>query len=255
MLYLLASILTLAVGPIFYHGFSHYKGLLACVSTFVVTAILGLVLFDILPDLLSTIGYITLPIILLGAAGPSFVEYFFHNYSRSTHKITVILGVIGLVIHTLTDGSAIYLVEQQQANDLLAIGIILHNFPAGLAIWWMFRSVFSYISTVLLLISIMLITILGFIFGHYFNAILSDSIILYLQAFVTGSIIHVLLHRPHEHNNNEKHQHHKMRFTRGNYIGLGFGLVFVVLLLLFYNFNTHHHHHHHDENHHHHHTH
>ncbi|MBY5993409.1 hypothetical protein [Ferrimonas balearica] len=240
MNYLIASVLILAVGPLLYHGFRHQTKLLNAIGAFVVVSLFGLVLFDILPELWHHGGAWVVPAVLLGLVGPTLAEKAFHRHSALAHNLTLALGLTGLLVHTLTDGSAIFLVSQQQANDMLALSIVLHNLPAGLAIWWLLRPQFGRWPAAIMLLTLMLFTVLGFFLGEEILSVISLSGSVYLQAFVTGSILHVLLHRPHEHHHGDHHHHRGPRFSQGHYLGSALGLIFVVLLMLSHHDHDHH---------------
>ncbi|MBY5982105.1 hypothetical protein [Ferrimonas balearica] len=246
MNYLIASVLILAVGPLLYHGFRHQTRVLDAIGAFVVVSLFGLVLFDILPELWHHGGFWVVPAILLGFFGPTLAEKAFHRHSRLAHNLTLALGLTGLLVHTLTDGSAIYLVSQQQANDLLALGVVLHNLPAGLAIWWLLRPQFGRVIAAAMLGTLMFFTVVGFFLGDELLAMISVAGSVYLQAFVTGSILHVLVHRPHEHHH-EAHHHHdhghghrRWRPSRGHYLGSALALIFLVLVMLSHHEHGHH---------------
>ncbi|GAA4878428.1 hypothetical protein [Ferrimonas pelagia] len=233
MHYLIASLLILAVGPVLYHGFRRQPKVRNGITAFIIVALLGLVLFDVLPSLWQQGGAMILPFVLLGLAGPTLAEKAFRPFQGATHNLTLLLGLSGLLLHTLTDGSAVALATHAPDSSMLAIGVVLHRLPAGLAVWWLLRPAFGRLAASIMLAAMMLCTLLGFAFGEHLPHYLADNQMIWLQAFVTGSIVHVLLHRPHEHSHEHHHSHrHTLRLTPGHYLGGAFGLLFLTLLML-----------------------
>ncbi|WP_298440861.1 hypothetical protein [uncultured Ferrimonas sp.] len=235
MHYLIASILVLACGPLLYHGLRQRPRFLHGISAFVLVALGGLVLFDILPELWREAGWSMVPFVLLGIAGPTIAEKLFSKVSNYTHNVTLFLGLAGILLHTITDGGAVAL-AQQQTNGMLALGVVLHRLPAGLAIWWLLRPAFGRLVAATVLGMMMVLTVVGFVAGDELQQMFAAQQLLWLQAFVTGSIMHVLLHRPHEHHHPHGHSH-KLHLSSGHYIGAAIGMLFLSSMMLFFGHN------------------
>ncbi|WP_051202024.1 hypothetical protein [Ferrimonas senticii] len=240
MHYLIASILVLAFGPLLYHGLRQRPRFLHGITAFVLVALGGLVLFDILPHLWQQAGWLMLPFVLLGIAGPTLMEKLFHRSSAVTHNLTLLLGLTGLLLHTVTDGGAIALANAHN-DGMLALGVVLHRLPAGLAIWWLLRPAFGRMVAAIVLGLMMLLTVVGYVAEHELEHLFAAEQLLWLQAFVTGSIMHVLLHRPHEHHHSHDHdhQHHHSHaaLSSGHYIGAAVGVLFLSSMMLFFGHN------------------
>lgn len=243
MHFLIASLLVLAFGPLLYHGLRQHPRFLHGISAFVLVSLSGLVLFDILPELWHEAGWSIIPFVLLGLAGPTIAEKLFSRVSSYTHNVTLLLGIIGLLVHTITDGGAVAL-AQQQPNSMLALGVVLHRLPAGLAIWWLLRPAFGRVVAAAMLLLMMALTVVGYVAGDELEHWFAHEQLVWLQAFVTGSIMHVLLHRPHEHHHGHHHSH-KLQLSSGHYIGSAIGILFLSSMMLFFG------HSHHDESEHH----
>ncbi|TKB55054.1 ZIP family metal transporter [Ferrimonas aestuarii] len=236
MNYLIASLLILAVGPILHHGLRKQRGIINAIGAFVMVSLGGLMLFDVLPQVISQGGVLALGFVLLGLFGPSLSEKLFRRHSAFTHNLTVALGIFGLLLHAVTDGSALFMAANEQGPMLLALGIILHRMPAGLAIWWLLRPAYGRIIASAALAGMMLTTIIGYGVGPELLHIMNADHIVYLQGFVTGSIMHVLWHRPHEHHHDHGHDHGHShgklpKLHSSHWIGGGLGLLFLVLLM------------------------
>ncbi|WP_445778394.1 metal transporter [Shewanella sp.] len=228
MLYLIASCIALLFGPLFYRYFSSGSGLQKGLDGFIFVSLGGLVLIHILPELLEHGGFITLFFVLLGVWGPTASEKLFHRYSTITHNITLLLGIGGLLLHTITDGGAMVLAQQEGNSTLLALGVIMHRLPVGVAIWWLLKPQVGTRWASAVLAAMMALTAVGYFAGEHLLTQLSLENTVYLQAFVTGSILHVVLHQPHGHQQEDKHG--KYQYQAG--IGSLFGLGLLALLLL-----------------------
>ncbi|USD37568.1 MULTISPECIES: hypothetical protein [Ferrimonas] len=233
MNYLIASLLILAVGPILHHGLRKQRGIITAIGAFVMVSLGGLVLFDILPQVVRLGGAAALGFIALGLFGPTLTEKLFKRHSAFAHNLTVTLGIGGLLLHSVTDGSALFMASNAQGPLLLAFGIILHRMPAGLAVWWLLRPAYGRLIAASVLGLMMVTTIIGYVMGPELLLTMTASHVVYLQAFVTGSILHVLWHRPHEHHgHHHEHEHSGLpKLHSSHWIGGGLGLLFLVLLM------------------------
>ncbi|QYJ80494.1 metal transporter [Shewanella acanthi] len=228
MLYLLASCIALLIGPLFYRYFSSGSGLQKGLDGFIFVSLGGLVLIHILPELLEHGGLLAIIFVILGLWGPTASERLFHRYSEITHNLTLTLGIGGLLLHTITDGGAMVLAQQDGNSSLLALGVILHRLPVGLAIWWLLKPQVGTRWASVVLVAMMLLTSVGFFAGEQLLSQLSLDNTVYLQAFVTGSILHVVLHQPHGQQDAHQGQY---EYQAGIGSLLGLGLLMVLLLM------------------------
>lgn len=245
MLYLLASCIALLLGPLFYRFFSTGNGLQKGLDGFIFVSLGGLVLIHILPELLEHGGFLAIVFVIIGMWGPTLSEKLFHRYSEVTHNLTLFLGIGGLLLHTITDGGAMILAQQEGNSPLLALGIILHRLPVGVAIWWLLKPQLGSRWAMAVLAAMMLLTGFGYFAGEQMLSHLSLENTVYLQAFVTGSILHVVLHQPHGSPDTDKQG--KFEYQAG--IGSLLGIVLLVLLLMMDSGGHDHHHHSHSTEH------
>ncbi|ABE53388.1 conserved hypothetical protein [Shewanella denitrificans OS217] len=229
MLYLIASCIALLFGPLFYRFFSTGNGLQKGLDGFIFVSLGGLVLIHILPELLEHGGFLTLIFVMLGLWGPTASERIFHRYSEITHNVTLTLGIAGLLLHTVTDGGAMVLAQQEGNSILLALGVVMHRLPVGFAVWWLLKPHLGARWTCVILGAIMFFTGVGYFAGEQLLDQLSLDNTVYLQAFVTGSILHVVLHQPHGHQKQDKQGRYEYQAGIGSLVGLA---LLAVLLLM-----------------------
>lgn len=229
---LLLSILALFLGPLTYRLLQRQPGWLDLLDAFIFVTISGLVLFHILPELLHDGGLPVLVIMLLGLLAPGWIEKYFHKVAHQAHQATLLLGVLGLVLHASIDGSVLLVEQGDHTGWLLALGVLLHRFPIGITIWWLLRPQYGRFFPLGILFGMSMATLAGAFFAEYSLAQLDGHGMAWLQAFVMGSIMHVVLHRPYLHGHAAQHakQEEENKYSAG--IGSIAGLVVLGFVLL-----------------------
>ncbi len=173
--------------------------MLSLLDGFIFVAIGGLVLVYLLPESFSVGGWVTLLFALGGLFGPTLIERAFRRAARRVHIAAMVLGLTGLCLHGLMDGSA--LAPHHHAHlghaHLLPFAVIIHRLPVGLTIWWLLRPAFGVRVAASVLGLVGLATIAGFALGTFFTADLSSGGLACFQALVAGSLLHVVFHQPH----------------------------------------------------------
>ena len=190
---------------------------------FIFVAIGGLIITGIVPEIIHHGGWWSILFLLAGLALPTFSEKVFHNI-KSTHKAALILGLCGLFIHAITDGTALALGKNQgQVHEFLTLSVLLHRIPIGLTIWWFVKPQFG--SRAAFATLVLMAT--GTFIGYYQYPLSLNSInhsgLVYFQAFVAGSLVHVMFHRPHAQEGCRSH-HRSLGFNwegLGNMLGAG----------------------------------
>ncbi|MCE2571036.1 permease [Motilimonas eburnea] len=222
------SIVALFTGPLICQTIQRRQGWFTLLDAFIFVTISGLVLFHILPEALYHGGLISLLFVALGLFGPGLVEKYFHRIANQAHNYTLLFGVGGLVIHAITDGGALVVGESQTAW-LLALGVILHRLPVGLTVWWLLRPQYGRALPLAVLTAMSLATIAGSYFGGQVIPHLSNQWLAWFQALVTGSILHVVFHRPYQDKNQQLGARQEKRMAGW---GTLFGLVCLAAVLL-----------------------
>jgi uncharacterized membrane protein YraQ (UPF0718 family) len=229
---LILSMLALFLGPITYRLLQRQPGWLDLLDAFIFVSISGLVLFHILPELLYEGGLVVLVLTGLGLLAPSLIEKYFHQAANKAHNTTLFLGVLGLVLHASLDGTVLLANSSDHTEWLLALGVLLHRFPVGLTIWWLLRPQYGVVLPFIVLISMATATLLGASYAEFSVARLDGELLAWFQAFVMGSIMHVVLHRPYlqHHKKHAKETQKEHKYAAG--IGSLLGLVVLCFVLL-----------------------
>ncbi len=217
------SVIALFLGPLTYRILQRQPSWLDLFDSFIFVTISGLVFFDILPELLNRGGIICVVLMALGLFIPRWIEKHFHKSAQKTHQTTLFFAIAGLVLHAGIDGTALSASTENQTAWLLAIGVVLHRFPVGLTIWWLLRPQYGRKLPLIILSCMAISTLVGAFYAQ--SSLLSHALWLtWLQAFIMGSILHVVIHRPY-------FQTHKQTPAIENKYVAGIGSIFGIIIL------------------------
>lgn len=157
----------------------------------VIAALVGL---EIIPELIEIGGLWVFLIMAFGFSLPAITEKIIHN-SQLVHKIAICIAVFALAIHTLSDGMTL---AMEQNGHHLALSVALHRIPIGLIVWWFIKPDFGKVIAYGMLAIIALGTLLGFYYSDLLVEPTQTIEVAYFQAFVVGTLVHVLFHRHHD---------------------------------------------------------
>ena len=193
---LLTSLGALGSGPLLAKSARTRPQMLAFIDGFVLVTIGGLVLLDIIPHALEHRDVFAALFMVLGFALPTIAERLFHYGVQRTHTAVLALAIIGLAIHSALDGSAIAQ-SDADAQNLLGYGVLLHQLPVSLMIWWVLgdRPRVSW----LVLAGMAVVTVLGYVAEPTIFAVLPERAGLWFEGLVGGSLLHVIAHPAHDH--------------------------------------------------------
>jgi uncharacterized membrane protein YraQ (UPF0718 family) len=193
--------------------------LLHALDGFVLTAVGSLVLLHIAPRAVTLGGLWSVAAAALGLALPALFERMV--FGRRARGWAIVLGLIGLVSHTLIDGAAI---GSEKEAGALSWAIVVHRLPAGILVWWLVRPAFGLRRASLMLGGLILATVAGFALGTRFDFVEERSLAIF-EAFVAGALLHVLLsHGPELHG--ETGPHNRV----AELLGAALGVLTIVLI-------------------------
>tara|TARA_Y100001978_G_C23697835_1_gene438717 strand:- start:2207 stop:4045 length:1839 start_codon:yes stop_codon:yes gene_type:complete len=193
---LVLSLLVLAVGPAL-HQLARATGtLLAALDGFVYVTMGGMVLFHILPETYHLSGWPVFIALALGLLGPGWVEHRLEDLAPQAHTVASLLALVGIGLHGFTDGLALGQGGHEQADEyMLPWAVILHRLPVGLMVWFLLRPVYGVRLALATLLLIGVFTIMGFELGEIAVGELAIDGLGLFQAFVSGTLLHVVVHR------------------------------------------------------------
>ena len=182
------SILALLLGPVIYALSRQNRIARQILDGFIFITIAGIICVNIIPEALVVGGTPAVAFLLLGIAFPVVVEHGFRSALHEAHVVVLLLAALGLVIHATVDGIALL---PQQGNDL-AHAVILHRLPVGMAIWWSLRPSLGTPVAVSAIVVISIATGLSYFLGAPMVELAEAKSLAMIQAFVAGSLIHVV---------------------------------------------------------------
>ncbi len=195
MILLIASIAALLLGPPLLKLASNSPWALRFLDGFVYIAIGGLVLLHVLPEVVEISGWWAIGAALIGMLGPSTVERRLERSAAKAHEAALILAIVALALHGLFDGVA--LSGQAHLHGEIGLAVVLHRLPVGLTLWWLVRPAHGVRGASLALAVIALATVGGYALGGVAAGAMEEPAMGLLYALVAGSLLHVVLHRPH----------------------------------------------------------
>ena len=202
---LFASMAGLGTGPLVARAANARPQMLAFIDGFVLVTIGGLVLLDVIPHALEHRDLWAGLFMLAGFTLPNLAERLFRFGVQQTHTAVLLLALVGVAIHSALDGSAL---AQSAANpsSLIGYGVVLHQLPVSLMVWWVLsdrpRSV-----TWFVLCLMAVTTVVGYFAEPTIFAVLPDRAGVWFEAVVGGSLLHVIAHPAHTHDDAHGHSH------------------------------------------------
>jgi len=200
---LLLSLITLFAGPLLYQRMINARRVAERLEWLIVGVLILLVALLLVPDILEPLGPVAVVLILLGYVLPGLLEKLVKRAAEGLHVASLILALIGLMLHALLDGAGLASSEIQSGSGL-AVAIILHRFGVGLMLWLIMEPAFGPRVAWLTLFSIAAVTIIGFEFSERFLPYAGVGLIAGVQGVIIGTIIHSLVHRGHVHRHHEE---------------------------------------------------
>ncbi|MCP4867233.1 MAG: hypothetical protein GY898_00765 [Proteobacteria bacterium] len=195
MTLLIASLAALLFGPPLLKLASGSPWALRLLDGFVYVAIGGLVLLHVLPEVVATSGWAALVAAAIGLVGPSTIEKRLEQSARQAHEAALLLAVVALSLHGLFDGMA--LTGEAEHHAELGLAVVLHRLPVGLTLWWLIQPTRGTRAAAGALGAIAVATVAGFFLGGAAAGALEAPAMGLVYALVAGSLLHVVLHRPH----------------------------------------------------------
>lgn len=196
------SLLVLAVGPVVYQVSRFTSAMSAALDGFVYATIIGLVLIYILPHSIGLGGWVAGVAALTGLLAPTVLEHRLHSLARQVHNLALLLGLVSIALHAFTDGLALTAVAagdsvaHADGGHMLPLAVVVHRLPIGLTVWFLLRPLYGIKAALGTLMLIAVATAFGFASGEAFASVLeSGTGFGVFQAFVAGSLVHVVLHR------------------------------------------------------------
>ncbi len=191
------SLIALVAGPLLLGLARRRLTLEQGLGALTLVAITGLLLGHVVPDSVATAGWPAGVAAALGLAIPIVFDHALHaSEHRRTRQLFHLFALAGLAVHALLDGAAIAMGHGEAEHEarMLAIAVLLHRLPVGLAIWWIVRPLRGPLAAAGVLAIEGGATIVGALAAGSLLANASASSLAILQAFMAGVLLHVIVH-------------------------------------------------------------
>ena len=204
------GLLALLIGPLLGPILRDEPRLAAVIDGFVVVTVCGLVILHVLPQSVAFAGPIALVVAALGVLAPVLLHRFDARVSvgslgTTRQLLTIGVFLAGAFIHAVLDGVALvdsaghdhgHHHDEDESISMLAIAVLLHRIPYGLAIWIVGRQRMGTVRSVAVLGALAAGTIVGAVVGTRIFEVASVAVFATVQAFAAGAVLHVLLDAP-----------------------------------------------------------
>ena len=185
----LLSTIALLLGPFVYAAGRRNATAERLLDAFVILAIAWIVGVHIVPEVIATGGMIAIAVIAIGMAFPYVLRRIFHLASSEMRFTLLSLAATALALHALIDGIALL----PATGDPLSVAVIVHRLPIGMAIWWTFRPAIGRNAAIAAFAIIVAATAFSYYLGDPVVDMLESRTLAYFQAFVSGSLIDLVV--------------------------------------------------------------
>lgn len=167
----------------------------------------ALVAWQVLPSAWEQRSPLVLALVAAGLLVPTGLERVSRMLERHTDHLALVVGLSGLVLHALLEGGALAPASQPVAAPF-ALAVILHRVPVGLVIWWLIRPRYGSVLASTGVGLVILATLAGYGVGSGVLAQAHRGNVELYQAFVSGSLVHVVFHQGRHDHRHAHHLHH-----------------------------------------------
>ena len=195
MVQLAVAIAAPAVGALLYGWLHDHPVTVRLLDSVMYVAVPALVAWQVIPHAWAEFGLLTFLVLAAGMATPNLIERVSRALAPHTDNLAILGGLTGLGLHAFLEGAAL-----APDGTSVAAAVVLHRIPVGLAIWWILRPRHGFTAGALGIAGIGVATLAGYAAGA---ELLHGSGVELYQAFVGGSLLHVVFHqsrRDHSHN-------------------------------------------------------
>ncbi|MFH1531971.1 MAG: hypothetical protein ABIK09_14690 [Pseudomonadota bacterium] len=191
------SLLPLLAGPLLVRCLQGSPWTARALDAFILVAVSGLIFLHVLPHAIREGGTWATVAAVIGLFLPLIAEQAQHRTGSLTLSPALVMALGLLTIHGMLDGVALAAPHRHADHgEILALAVVLHRLPAGLAIWWVARPRLGTQGSIAVVLVLVMGTTLGYVAGRLgFDELFHGSAWHILQALLAGSLIHVIVHQ------------------------------------------------------------
>ncbi len=200
MIPLAAALAAPVLGAMLYGALHPRPAATRLVDGLVYLAVPILVALQVLPQSWDARELLSL-VAVAGGAGLYFVlERVSRALAAHADNVAILVALSGLVLHAFLEGAA--LVPGRDSDAFFVYAVVLHRLPIGLVIWWLIRPRHGRTAASIGIGVVVVATLAGAVGGGVVSLTEDGGLDLY-QAFVAGSLLHVVFHQ-----GRSDHRHH-----------------------------------------------
>lgn len=154
----------------------------------------ALVIWHVLPGVLEGHGHWEAVAAVAGLGAVTLVERLFGSWATRADDAATVAGVSGFALHGLLEGAA-FSAGEGGAGLAFGAAVGLHKAMDGLAIWWVVRPRHGVKAASLGVGVLMASTGAGYLLGASVDPLGQGSGAELYQAFVAGTLLHVVFHQ------------------------------------------------------------
>lgn len=198
--YLIIALAAPAAGPLLYRLLHERPRAARILDGFVYVAVPALVAWQIVPGAWERRSIFPLLAVGAGVLIPTWIERASHALRHRTDTVAILVGLSGLVLHSLVEGAALAPLDDARPAVSFALAIALHRVLEGLVIWWLLRPRYGIGAAVAGVAVLLVSTAAGLGLGLELLAGVDGAGVALYQALVAGSLVHVVFHQGrHDH--------------------------------------------------------
>lgn len=191
------AVAALLLGPLIHRAARRERATIAALDSFVLIAVVGLVMLEILPRSLHLAGWPAFLALIAGLAGPAIAEGPLRLATRGTHRAALALATAGMALHSLTDGLALAAAHADgHGSHGLEVAVIAHQLPVAVAVWWLVAPMGLWVAT-LAMTALAAATVAGYALAGASLGAIDEPWLGLFEAVVGGLLLHVVAHRSH----------------------------------------------------------
>lgn len=195
-----------AAGPLLYALLHEHPAAVRLVDGFVYLAVPLLVAWQVVPHAWEERSVVALVAVGVGFLVPAVVERVSHALERHTDHVALVVGLSGLLLHGVLEGAG-FAPTTGGVPVAFALAVILHRIPVGLVVWWLIRPRYGRLAAATGVGLVVVTTLAGYAVGMEVLGDVHGTGVQLYQAFVSGSLVHVVFHQGRHDHTHDGHGH------------------------------------------------
>ena len=165
------------------------------VDVMVYLSVPGFVAWEVLPDAWGDRDLSGVALVVLGLVSVTLAERVSSAWAERADGVAILTGLSGIVLHALLEGAALSPGGAEQVSVPFVAAVAFHRVFVGLVIWWLLWPRHGVALAAAGVGAIMVATLAGYFAGTELGTAAGAGGIELYQAFVAGTLLHVVFHQ------------------------------------------------------------